>query len=83
MDKLKPCPFCGGEAKFFTKAFDPKIDRRGWLFGVFCMDCGVTTPKTNYYVEVSLADSGEIRITRDDRLEAIETWNRRADNDES
>ena len=61
MIELKPCPFCGGQAKFFTT------------------ECGVTTPKTNYYTEVSLAGSGEIEIPRDDRLEAIEAWNRRPD----
>lgn len=81
MIELKPCPFCGGQAKFFTKVNDAKNTSIGWFFGIFCTECGVTTPKTNYYTEVSLAGSGEIEIPRDDRLEAIEAWNRRVDDD--
>lgn len=80
MDKLKSCPFCGGEAKFFTKTFDARGTQRGWFFGVFCTRCDVTTPKTSYYFEANLTDSGELEITRDDRSEAIEAWNRRFDN---
>lgn len=79
MNKLKPCPFCGGQAKFFTKVNDAKNTSIGWFFGIFCTECGVTTPKTSYYLEAKLTDSGELEITRDDRSEAIEAWNRRPD----
>ena len=39
MSELKPCPFCGGEAKirdFSTPDLDPEID-------VFCTNCGGQT----------------------------------------
>lgn len=42
MVELKPCPFCGGQAKFFTKVNDAKNTSIGWFFGIFCTECGVT-----------------------------------------
>lgn len=79
MAELKPCPFCGGKAKFFTKASSARGVTRGWEFGVFCYKCGITSPKTNYLLEAQLDDFGEITTRTDERPEAIEAWNRRAD----
>ena len=38
MSKLKPCPFCGGEARLTIKSY-PGGDR----YRVCCIDCGATT----------------------------------------
>ena len=81
MDKLKPCPFCGGEAKLFVKTSCSRGVTRGWEFGIFCAKCDVTTPKTNYLVEVQLDAYGEVITVVDERLLAIEAWNRRASDD--
>lgn len=78
--ELKPCPFCGGKAKFFVKTSICRGITRGNLFGIYCTACNITTPKTNYAVEFKLNDSGEIEVTQDERLLAIEAWNRRAGN---
>lgn len=60
MDKLKPCPFCGGEAAIRNLHDEWWVEcdmTRGW--------CEVI-PRTWSY---------------DTKEEAIEAWNRRADND--
>ena len=80
--ELKPCPFCGGGAKFFSKVSTVRGTTRGWEFGVFCSKCDVTTPKTNYLLEVQLGDLGDIKEIIDERPLAVETWNRRADNEQ-
>ena len=78
--KLKPCPFCGGKAKFLVKRHMERGIARGYSFGIYCTKCDITTPKTNYIIEFRLNDGGEIETTVDERLLAIESWNRRADN---
>lgn len=80
MIELKPCPFCGGKAKFFSKTNISRGITRGWEFGIYCSKCDVTTPKTNYRLEVQLGESGDIKVHEDERLSAAELWNRRADN---
>ena len=60
MNKLKPCPFCGGEATLIDDGFG------------------------RYFVECSMSDGICKVIPRtwsyDTKEEAIEAWNRRADN---
>lgn len=80
MFELKHCPFCGGEAKFFTKTFSQNGISRGWEFGVFCTGCDVQTPRSDYKVEITFESNGEIKNTTDERQLAADTWNRRADN---
>lgn len=69
MDKLKPCPFCGGEA-YYRKPEHLK----GTAFDIMrieCRKCGATP----YAVETYEFD------TEADKKEAIARfWNRRADN---
>lgn len=64
--KLKPCPFCGGEAVLKIKGFD--------IFNnaafVTCLSCGVSTrliPQSSEYVASQ---------------EAAAMWNRRTKEDE-
>lgn len=80
-DELKPCPFCGGEANFYVKLASVEEFNRGWHFGIFCTECGITTPRTDYKLEVKLTGSGELSAVVDERPLAVEVWNRRADND--
>lgn len=54
MPELKPCPFCGGEAKVQSFSHDRTV---------YCTDCNARVQK--------------FFPTRE---EAIEAWNRRADN---
>lgn len=79
MEKLKPCPFCGGKAIFNVIENDSTHHSVGFLCEIVCEDCGMTLPvKCN--VDFSLKEDGEINILNDGRPEAIEAWNRRTGN---
>ena len=75
---LKPCPFCGGKAKFFCTVIKERTVHRGWLFRIVCTECKATLPKTDYEIEVKFNDDGEIKTVIDERPLAVEAWNRRA-----
>ena len=60
MDKLKPCPFCGGEGCIQEHKFYGYPS----TFGVVCLDCCCETRQ--FYMTLE---------------EAVEAWNRRADDD--
>ena len=82
--KLKPCPFCGKEAAFFSKCCCPKAAAgltRKWEFGVGCLACGIALPTTTYSFAVQMKKDGGIEIIEDDRQEAADTWNRRAEHE--
>lgn len=40
IDKLKPCPFCGGESDCNNDGF---MKARNFMWAVECLTCGVTT----------------------------------------
>lgn len=66
--ELKPCPFCGGIAKFDEKHFD-KIGSRGWLVRIMCIGgvekgCGASVV-------------GYLRASKFEPITVIERWNRR------
>lgn len=62
-EKLKPCPFCGGEAKIKYDSFQ---NRRGKIKSVVLISCKelncTIRPKTQWHIR---------------KDEAIEAWNRR------
>ena len=78
--ELKPCPFCGGKAVFeqidFGKAERCSV---GMQFKIRCKKCGSTMPRKSLNVFIKLSETGELNIWLDDRAEAIEAWNRRAE----
>ena len=61
--KLKPCPFCGGEAEFRTNLIDVT---GGWhtVVYVWCPTCEARSHRVFYTAE-------------SDKIEAAERWNRR------
>ena len=67
-DKLKPCPFCGGEAKYQTKT---KCLGHGEYFDfvfISCVDCGCSVKSKKPY-------------DQDQKQTVTKNWNRRADNE--
>ena len=81
--KLKPCPFCGGMSAMFTRVGDAdgaRGETRMWHFGIGCTECNIRLPRSDYKLAVQMGRCGEIKIMEDDRQEAADLWNRRADN---
>ena len=67
MQELKPCPFCGGEARLMSGAYRDGGYMENTAF-VYCTECMVQT-----YQEHDCMPSNEV-----DDL-AIEVWNRRTE----
>lgn len=67
-NKLKPCPFCGGDADMVTVARAECPYRPHEVF-VSCNMCGVKTPVIVVRPEYCAYDK------------AVEAWNRRATNE--
>ena len=79
MNKLKPCPFCGSEAKIEQTAYGTTDNASCKLsFAVRCTKCDATAPNANGYIAIKLSFNGNFNLWHDDRLKAIEAWNRRA-----
>lgn len=78
MGKLKKCPFCGGCAKYNVRSYWNGSITRGWEFTIRCTNCGCVLP-TSYKIEVELTEGGEIHTIIDERTDAENDWNRRAD----
>ena len=78
MKQLKPCPFCGGEAKFFTKTYSSKGTHKCWDFGIYCSLCNLVSPRTDYHLEIDFGSDGDIEIIQDDRSLAASMWNVRS-----
>ena len=76
LNKLKPGPFCGGEADIREcKAYLDDAVR------VICRGCSVATPKV-LANHLAFVNGEEVYITKDHAIrKAIVAWNRRA-NDE-
>lgn len=73
--KIKPCPYCGGQAELMTKTVnfcnDTIIN-----FYVECPDCKATTERFDTYFG-TLCSDGRIRkmTEREAILRTIEDWN--------
>ena len=77
--KLKPCPFCGGEAEYFIVENCSCGTARGWKFGIHCTKCMVSLPMRDFMLTMDLYSNGELVAKKDERQKAADMWNRRAD----
>ena len=77
--KLKPCPFCGGEAVYIIYKNYIQITTHKWQFGIKCTNCMVELPVRDFIVAVDMNSNGEIVSTEDERGKAAYMWNRRAE----
>ena len=80
MNELRPCPFCGGEAQLKTQEVDYGLCG-AW---VYCTNCQAKTNYMNTHEMVIHKSSISTPMTDESRAkgiaQAIEAWNRRADN---
>ena len=65
-EELKPCPFCGGEARFETYG--------GTACAVVCQTCGCGTPTMRLDDGMIAADLWNRRAERTCRMEYNEEW---------
>lgn len=75
-NKLKPCPFCGGQARFKTITYGEDCSGVHFNFEIRCKECEVGIPKA-YALRLTLETDGEIVLLIDERSIAIEEWNNR------
>lgn len=76
-NELKPCPFCGGKAVFKTAEIKTGIEMIHLIFKIKCQKCESSQTREFHNI-FQLDKSGEVKILRDDRKEAVAAWNQRA-----
>jgi Lar family restriction alleviation protein len=54
-EKLKPCPFCGGKARFNQAIEGMKDNKYTWRKWVYCTNCYAATNKSTNRAEVARA----------------------------
>lgn len=76
MIKLKPCPFCGGEAELQRNFKGCRGSST--IIDEWKITCKKRCCSTRSYAdEIYHADNGEIVIERNGAAEAAEVWNKR------
>jgi Lar family restriction alleviation protein len=76
MNELKPCPFCGGQAKLHR--WDMEMGE-GWiLIELFFVKCDMCKAEIGDYKSTSrYREDGTVEIIEDCKTKIIEAWNRR------
>ena len=80
MSELKPCPFCGGVAKFSQSGCGTENGSVVLNFRISCRKCGATASGAYDHVKMNLRDDGHLNIWYDGRGTSELAWNRRANN---
>lgn len=77
-EKLKRCPFCGGEAVYFIDHGLSRFEGIGvGVFGIRCSKCHVSIPENHYNATLLIDDDGNTGTMTDGKEAAIEAWNKR------
>jgi len=66
-DRLRPCPFCGGEARVMRLDLDDDAPEGEAVWGVFCMDDLEAEYPHGHFIDNYATEE-----------EAVEAWNGRA-----
>ena len=80
--KLKPCPWCGGEATIIQNSYESIGQGAIVRLNLFlkCSDCGSIPPKGHFSVSFEYHDL-DVIVGLNSLNDAIRSWNRR-DGDE-
>ena len=76
---LKPCPFCGSEARLVLKSGNRGMTHINATYYVRCTnkDCAVETPF--FDSSAGFMDDGTFQMFSDGAYDAVSLWNRRTD----
>lgn len=77
--KLKPCPFCGGDAEIRMESTGKNV--QGELnaqYRIWCKRCGCSGSIHRFNVSVHFAYGGHVIIDNFEKQNAIDAWNTRA-----
>jgi len=77
MEKLKPCPFCGGEAQIECTS-TANADCLSKIFVIRCTKCELRAPKP-FRIYARIENDGTFEFDGTQKIAAVEFWNRRAD----
>lgn len=80
MTEIKPCPFCGGEARMVCTSTVSECELLSKTFIITCGKCGVRSPKP-FRIYVRIGNDGTCTYDASEKDKAIEAWNRRADDE--
>lgn len=76
MSKLKPCPFCGGEAVLKLVEVDEPFTFTDLYYDVFCKKCGCSSGLKAHIPKLPQFCKEQ---THEAQTKVIEAWNRRAE----
>lgn len=76
MDKLLPCPFCGGSAEIICTQIIKIRDEFSKSFIIRCANCGTQKPQP-FRVYARISNDANCSFDESERLNAIEAWNKR------
>ena len=76
MDKLLPCPFCGGSAEIICTQSINIRDEFSKSFIIRCANCGTQKPQP-FRVYARISNDANCSFDESERLNAIEAWNKR------
>lgn len=79
--KLKPCPWCGGEATIIRNSFESIGPIVKINMSLKCADCGAIPPKGHFSVSFEHHDL-DIIVGLNSLNGAILSWNRRAEDEQ-
>lgn len=76
---LKPCPFCGGDARFKKISYNNYTQFIGWDYTIECSKCGVRFPQ-KATLSIYMNEDGLPSISsasEGNRNVLIDAWNKR------
>lgn len=80
MDKLKPCPFCGGEAELVREAIRVESNQMSKIKDRWVVKCKRGCCCTCEWIDnIYHRPDGELIIASNGAKDAVEMWNRRTE----
>lgn len=83
MDKLKPCPFCGGKPEILRDtSFNSHFRYKVWVW-IKCPKCDIKTKAFDSYImdwNPYTTEKDQEEAVKIPKAKVIEVWNKRSEN---